>query len=112
VVGLYLNPPQQAIVLCVEEKNQIQALDRTQPGLPHLRGRHRQPSEAQQHGIEKGKLEGQKLTFEVTEGPTPLVFDLPFDGESIQGKMSGHADGHSRSTRLHLKRIGPPTALP
>src|SRR5437879_6268592 len=34
VVGLYLNPPQQALVLCVDEKSQIQALDRTQPGLP------------------------------------------------------------------------------
>jgi hypothetical protein len=34
VGGLYLNPPQQAIVLCVDEKSQIQALDRTQPGLP------------------------------------------------------------------------------
>ncbi|EQD59429.1 transposase [mine drainage metagenome] len=34
VVGLYLNPPQQAIVLCVDEKSQIQALDRTQPGRP------------------------------------------------------------------------------
>ena len=34
VVGLYLNPPQEAVVLCVDEKSQIQALDRTQPGLP------------------------------------------------------------------------------
>ena len=34
VVGLYLNPPQQAVVICVDEKSQIQALDRTQPGLP------------------------------------------------------------------------------
>ena len=34
VVGLYLNPPDQAIVLCVDEKSQIQALNRTQPGLP------------------------------------------------------------------------------
>lgn len=39
VVGLYLNPPQQAVVLCVDEKSQIQALDRTQPGLPLKRGR-------------------------------------------------------------------------
>src|SRR5712664_3108470 len=39
VVGLYLNPPQQAIVLCVDEKSQIQALDRTQPGLPLKEGR-------------------------------------------------------------------------
>ena len=36
VVGLYLNPPQKAIVLCVDEKSQIQALDRTQPGLPMI----------------------------------------------------------------------------
>ena len=39
VVGLYLNPPQEAIVLCVDEKSQIQALDRTQPGLPLKKGR-------------------------------------------------------------------------
>jgi len=39
VVGLYLNPPQQAIVLCVDEKSQIQALNRTQPGLPLKPGR-------------------------------------------------------------------------
>ena len=39
VVGLYLNPPDQAIVLCVDEKTQIQALDRTQPGLPMKKGR-------------------------------------------------------------------------
>jgi len=39
VVGLYLNPPEHALVLCVDEKSQIQALDRTQPGLPLKRGR-------------------------------------------------------------------------
>ena len=39
VVGLYLNPPQKALVLCLEEKSQIQALDRTQPGLPLKKGR-------------------------------------------------------------------------
>jgi transposase len=39
VVGLYLNPPDRALVLCVDEKSQIQALDRTQPGLPLKRGR-------------------------------------------------------------------------
>jgi transposase len=39
VVGLYLNPPEKAIVLCMDEKSQIQALDRTQPGLPMKRGR-------------------------------------------------------------------------
>ena len=39
VVGLYLDPPEHALVLSVDEKSQIQALDRTQPGLPMKRGR-------------------------------------------------------------------------
>jgi len=39
VVGLYLNPPDKAMVLCVDEKSQIQALNRTQPGLPLKKGR-------------------------------------------------------------------------
>ena len=39
VVGLYLNPPEGAIVLCMDEKSQIQALDRTQPSLPIKAGR-------------------------------------------------------------------------
>ncbi len=39
VVGLYLNPPDQAIVLCMDEKSSVQALDRTQPSLPLVKGR-------------------------------------------------------------------------
>lgn len=39
VVGLYLNPPENAVVFCVDEKSSIQALDRTQPGLPMKKGR-------------------------------------------------------------------------
>jgi hypothetical protein len=38
LVGLYLNPPQAAVVLCVDEKTQVQAVDRTQPVLPLLPG--------------------------------------------------------------------------
>ncbi len=38
IVGLYLNPPERAVVLCVDEKSQIQALDRTQPVLAMARG--------------------------------------------------------------------------
>src|SRR5215831_1437112 len=41
IVGLYLNPPEHAMVLCLDEKSQIQALDRTQPGLPLKPGRGR-----------------------------------------------------------------------
>ena len=39
VIGLYVNPPEHALVLCVDEKSQIQALDRPQPGLPMKKGR-------------------------------------------------------------------------
>lgn len=39
IVGLYLSPPEHALVLCCDEKSQIQALDRTQPGLPLKPGR-------------------------------------------------------------------------
>ena len=39
IVGLYLSPPEHAIVLCCDEKSQVQALDRTQPGLPLKKGR-------------------------------------------------------------------------
>ena len=39
VIGLYVNPPDHAVVLSIDEKSQIQALDRTQPGLPMKKGR-------------------------------------------------------------------------
>ena len=39
IVGLYLSPPEHAIVLCCDEKSQVQALDRSQPGLPMKKGR-------------------------------------------------------------------------
>jgi transposase len=39
VVGLYLNPPDKSLVFCIDEKSQIQALDRTQPALPMKQGR-------------------------------------------------------------------------
>lgn len=51
IVGLYLAPPQRALVLCVDEKSQIQALDRTQPGLPLRQGRARtQTHDYKRHG--------------------------------------------------------------
>lgn len=39
IVGLYLSPPEHALMLCCDEKSQVQALDRTQPGLPLKKGR-------------------------------------------------------------------------
>ena len=51
VVGLYVNPPEHAVVLCVDEKSQIQALDRTQPLLPMRPGQmERRTHDYQRHG--------------------------------------------------------------
>jgi transposase len=51
VIGLYLNPPDRAIVLCCDEKSQCQALERTQPGLPITRGYSRtQTHDYRRHG--------------------------------------------------------------
>jgi transposase len=51
VVGLYLNPPAKALVFCADEKSQIQALDRTQPGLPLKKGRGAtMPHDYKRHG--------------------------------------------------------------
>ena len=73
VVGLYLNPPQEAIVLCIDEKSQIQALDRTQPGLP----------------IKKGRC--GTMTHEYKRNGTPTQFAAL---EKLQGKVVGEC--HSR----------------
>lgn len=71
VIGLYLNPPDKAVVLCVDEKSQIQALDRTQPGLPLKKGRcHTMTHDYKRHGTTTlfaalnmldGKVTGQCL---------------------------------------------------
>ena len=51
IVGLYLDPPDRALVLCVEEKSQIQALDRTQPLLPMRPGQaERRTHDYKRHG--------------------------------------------------------------
>src|SRR5205807_5715330 len=51
IAGLYMNPPDKAIVLCVDEKSQVQALDRTQPILPMRPGLpERRTSDYERHG--------------------------------------------------------------
>ena len=52
VVGLYHNPPEKAVVLCVDEKSQIQALDRSQPVLPMMPGTpERRTHDYARHGV-------------------------------------------------------------
>ena len=90
VVGLYLNPPDKALVLCVDEKSQIQALDRTQPGLPMKKGR------------------CGTLTHDYKRNGTTTLFAAL---NMLDGKVIGqcHAPASSRSSRVpgHLDRNTP-----
>jgi transposase/DNA-binding MarR family transcriptional regulator len=64
VVGLYLDPPEHALVLCADEKSQIQALDRTQPGLPLKKGR----CGTMTHDYKRNGTTTLFAALEVTEG--------------------------------------------
>ncbi len=74
IVGLYLNPPEHAVVLCLDEKSQIQALDRGQPGLPLKKGR------------------GQTMTHDYKRNGTTTLFAAlnTLDGSVIGTCMSKH----------------------
>jgi len=72
VVGLYLNPPQRAVVVCVDEKSQVQALDRTAPMLPLRPGQAaRQTHDYRRHGT--------TTLFAALEVATGKVTDRCFD---------------------------------
>jgi transposase len=86
VVGLYLNPPEKALVLCVDEKSPIQALDRTQPGLP----------------IKKGRC--GTMTHDYKRNGTTTLFAAL---EIAQGKVIGQCYGRHRQQEFlrFLKRL-------
>ena len=65
------------------------------------------PNSEKQWPLRKGKLDGQKLTFEVEmEDGGVLVFELTFDGTSIQGSCTGTGNGGEKmSAKLNLKRV-------
>jgi transposase len=72
VVGLYLNPPDKAVVLCVDEKPQVQALDRTAPVLPLLPGNpQRQTHDYVRHGTTTLFAALEVATGQVTEACLP-----------------------------------------
>ncbi|MGH9582420.1 MAG: IS630 family transposase [Bryobacteraceae bacterium] len=75
IVGLYLNPPEHALVLCADEKSQIQALDRTQPGLPLKRGR------------------GETMTHDYKRYGTATLFAAP---NPLDGTVISMCDGRHR----------------
>jgi len=86
IVGLYLNPPEKALVLCVDEKSQIQALDRTQPLLP----------------MRPGQIERRTHDY-MRHGTTSLFAAL----EVKTGEVLGHCQRRHRSVefRTFLRRI-------
>ena len=104
VVGLYLNPPQNALALCVDEKSQIQALDRTQPGLPLKKGRCGTMTHDYKRNGTVGELTGKRIHREVfvsvedlqkaikgflaawNSGPKPFVWTATMD--SIVQKLN------------------------
>jgi len=102
VVGLYLNPPKNAVILCVDEKTQIQALERTQPVLPIIRNvPERQTADYERHGT------------------TTLFAALDY----LSGRVIGECkDSHSSEDYINFlrkidkvcpsKSIGNPPALP
>ena len=75
IVGLYLSPPEHAIVLCCDEKSQVQALDRTQPGLPLKKGR----AETMTHDYKR-------------HGTTTLFAAL----NTLDGSVIGHCEARHR----------------
>jgi transposase len=95
VVGLYLNPPERAVVLCVDEKSQIQALDRTQPILPMRPGLpERATHDSKRHGPSSlyaaldvstgqviGRLHGRHRAIEFKRFLQTLDRDVPADLE-------------------------------
>lgn len=86
IVGLYLNPPDKAVVLCVDEKSQIQALDRTQPGLPMKKGR------------------AQTMTHDYKRNGTTTLFAAL---QVLNGKVIGECHGRHRHQewRKFLRRL-------
>lgn len=86
IVGLYLNPPEHAIVLCVDEKSQVQALNRSQPVLP----------------MQPGRAESRTHTY-VRHGTTALFAAL----DVVTGKVIGQCRRRHRATEFiaFLKQI-------
>src|SRR6266852_6041626 len=64
VVGLYHNPPEKAVVLCVDEKSQIQALDRSQPVLPMMPGM----PERRTHDYYRNGITSLFAAFDIADG--------------------------------------------
>src|SRR6476620_11579064 len=113
VVGLYVDPPAHAIVLSLDEKSQIQALDRTQPGLPLKKGRlGTMTHDYKRHGTTTLFAALNVLDGKQHAAPPPSgVHALP---ERDRGRGAGRQDGprHPRQLRRPQAYQGPRLARP
>ena len=78
IVGLYMSPPEHALVLCCDEKSQVQALDRTQPGLPMKKGR------------------AQTMTHDYKRNGTTTLF-------AALNVLDGHVIGQCQQRHTHVE---------
>jgi hypothetical protein len=103
IVGLYLNPPEHAIVLSLDEKSQIQALDRTQPGLPMKKGRaHTMTHDYKRHGT--------TTLFAALNTLDGTVMATCMDGSALGGApqaLSFSLHAHQRQLAQHGRAILP-----
>ena len=98
IVGLYLDPPERALVLCVDEKSQIQALDRTAPTLPMLPGT---PARAT-HDYKRNGTSSLFAALEIALGQGDRVAALPPPRGRVQ-----EVPAQARSTRSRRTRGAP-----
>ena len=100
VVGLYLNPPESAVVLCVDEKSQIQALARTQPVLPMMPGM----PERRTHDDARNGITSLFAAFNIADGTVISALHRRHRGgvQEVPGKdrrRGAHAAGRPRGLR-------------
>ena len=85
IVGLYMSPPEHALVLCCDEKSQVQALDRTQPGLPMKKGR----AQTMTHDY---KRHGTTTLFAALNARTWSITARHFAGANYPGRSWAPSD--------------------
>jgi transposase len=99
VVGLYLNPPERAVVLCVDEKSQIQALDRTAPILPMLPG----TPERATHDYKRSGTSSLYAALDITTGK--VIGRLHSRHRAIEFKKFLHTLDREIPDNLHVHLV-------
>ena len=122
VVGLYHNPPEKAVVLCVDEKSQVQALDRSQPVLPMMPGMpERRTHDYARHGVTSlfaafNIADGTVISAAAPPAPPPGIPEVPQEDRQERPRRPRRPPGlrqlrHPQDPR-HPGLARPPPPLP